>query len=71
MIKEDCQAYLDRWKLTQEVEEQELREAPFELLLQQTISIWEMGRTLGFPVESYQSNDLWSILQKKRKNHHV
>ena len=71
MIKKDFQAYLDRWKLIQEVEDQELKEAPFELLLQQTISIWEMGRTLGFPVESYQYNDLWSILQKKRKNHHV
>lgn len=71
MIKKDFQAYLDRWKLIQEVEDQELKEAPFELLLQQTISIWEMSRTLGFPVESYQYNDLWSILQKKRKNHHV
>ena len=71
MIKKDFQAYLDRWKLIQQVEDQELKEAPFELLLQQTISIWEMGRTLGFPVESYQYNDLWSTLQKKWKNHHV
>lgn len=65
MKKEDYQLYLDRWKLVEKVEAKELKDAPFELMLKQTISIWDMSRTLQFTSYHQQDNNLWSQLQKE------
>jgi len=70
MNKKDCQKYLNRWKLVAEIEQQEIRSAPFELLLQQTLSIWDMGRSLGFLDRDEPLNLLWIQLQRKWKEQH-
>jgi len=45
MDTKDCQEYLNRWKLVAVVEEQEIRNASFKLMLRQTFSIWNIGRS--------------------------
>jgi hypothetical protein len=71
MDTKDYQQYLNRWKLVAEVEEQEIRNASFELLFKQTLSIWEIGRSLGFPDQDKPSNPLWIQLQRKWKEQHA
>jgi len=71
MDKEDCQKYLNRWKLVAEVEEQAIRNASFKLLLQQTVSIWDIGRSLGFTDQDEPHSPLWVKLQRKWKEHHA
>ena len=63
--KEKIQTYKDRWKLVAEIENREIREAPPELLFKQTVSIWEIARSLGFFEQQEVPNTLWSQLQKK------
>jgi hypothetical protein len=70
MDKIDFQEYLDRWKLVAEVEAREIKTASFELLLQQTFSIWDIGRSLGFSGYDTASNPLWPRLQLKWKELH-
>jgi hypothetical protein len=71
MDTKDCQEYLNRWKLVAEVEGQEIRDASFKLLLQQTFSIWDIGRSLGFSDRDELPNPLWIQLQRKWKEHHA
>jgi hypothetical protein len=71
MIKEQIQTYKNRWKLVAEVENREIREAPSELLLKQTFSIWEIARSLDFFEQGEMPNTLWSQLQKKWISHHA
>jgi hypothetical protein len=71
MIKKDIQTYMDRWKLVYKVEEQEMRDASFELLLQQTFTIWDIGKSLRFLNYDKPINPLWMQLQCKWKEQHV
>ena len=77
MKKGDLQAYLDRWKLVAEVEKREIKEAPFELLVKQTLAIWDMGKALGFDEHTGRSEDilttrnLWLTLHKRWTNDNV
>ena len=69
--KRHYQDYLNKWQLVKEKEDQEMREAPFDLLFKQTLSIWDMSRALSLFYESQQSEYLWSDLQKKWIKSHV
>jgi hypothetical protein len=71
MLKEQIQTYRNRWKLVANAEDQEIREAPPELLLKQTFSIWEIARSLDFSKHGQRPNTLWSQLQKKWITHHA
>jgi hypothetical protein len=63
--KNDCQDYLNRWQLVKEIEEREMREATFELLFKQTLSIWDIGKSLHFFHQARPSDYIWADLQKK------
>lgn len=67
MDKKDLQDYLNRWKLVVDAEDHELKNASFELMLKQTLSIWDIGRSLGFLSKSKLPNPLWLKLQIKWK----
>jgi hypothetical protein len=71
MRKEQVLNYKNRWKLVAEVQKQEIRKAPPELLLKQTFSIWEIASSLDFFEEQEMPNTLWSLLQKKWITHHA
>ena len=71
MDKKEYQEYISRWKLVVEVEAQEIKNASFELLLQQTFSIWDIGRSLGLSGYDTPSNPLWPKLQRKWKELHA
>ncbi len=68
MNKKDCQAYLDRWKLVEEIERRELKTASPELLVRQTMAIWDMGRALGFSEQTQPEKNSWADLQNKWKS---
>lgn len=65
MNREDLQQYVDRWRLIQQVEEEELKNASPELMIRQTLSIWEIARTLGFRQPSEPPDRTWQELQRK------
>ena len=65
MNRKDVQAYVDRWHLVKQVEEEELINAPPELLIRQMLSIWEIARTLGFREPSEPPDRTWQELQRK------
>jgi hypothetical protein len=69
MLKEQVLIYKNQWKLVAEVENQEIREAPPELLLKQTFSIWEIARSLDFFEQEEMPNKLWSQLQTAWMKH--
>ena len=71
MLKEQVLNYKNQWKLVAEVENQEIREAPPELLLKQTFSIWEIARSLDFFEQGEIPNTLWSQLQTAWMTHHA
>ncbi len=71
MLKEQVLNYKNQWKLVAEVENQEIREAPPELLLKQTFSIWEIARSLDFFEQEEMPNTLWSQLQTAWMTHHA
>jgi len=71
MLKEQIQAYKIRWKLVAEAESQEIREAPPELLIKQTFSIWSIARSLDFFDQGEMPNTLWSQLQTKWITQHA
>ena len=71
MLKEQVLIYKNQWKLVAEVENQEIREAPPELLLKQTFSIWEIARSLDFFEQEEMPNTLWSQLQTAWMTHHA
>ena len=71
MLKQQIQTYRNRWKLVANAEDQEIREAPPELLLKQTFSIWEIAKSLDFFTKEEKPNKLWSQLQKKWITHHA
>lgn len=62
--KKDYQNYLNRWQLVKDIEEQEIRMAPFELLFKQTLSIWDIGISFHFIDQQQTSNYTWADLQK-------
>jgi hypothetical protein len=63
MLKEHVLIYKNRWNLVAEAENQEIREAPPELLLKQTFSIWEIANSLDFFEQEEVPSTLWSQLQ--------
>ena len=71
MDKKDYRAYLNRWKLVTEIEEDEIRNSSFEFLLQQTLSIWDIGKSLGFYDQDDLPNPSWAELQRKWKEQHA
>jgi hypothetical protein len=71
MFEEQIQTYKNRWKLVAEAENREIREAPPELLLKQTFSIWEIARSLDLFEQGERPNKLWSQLQKKWISSHA
>ena len=71
MLKQQIQTYRNRWKLVANAEDQEIREAPPELLLKQTFSIWEIARSLDFFEQEEMPNTLWSQLQTAWMKHHA
>ena len=71
MLKEQVMIYKNRWKLLAEIEVREIREAPQELLLKQTFSIWEIANSLSFFDQQDQPNRLRARLQKKWIRHNV
>ena len=71
MDKKECQEYLNRWKLMADIEAQEIRNASFKLLFQQTLSVWDIGKSLGFLDRDDPPNPLWVRLQRKWKEQHV
>lgn len=65
MNRQDLQTYSARWRLVKQLEDEELEKAPLELMIQQTLSVWEMARALGFQ-NSPETPDLtWQTLQRK------
>ena len=71
MLKEQIQTYKNRWKLVADAENREIREAPPELLLRQTFSIWEIARSLDFFEQGEMPDTLWSQLQAAWMAHHA
>jgi len=71
MLKEHVHIYKNRWKLVAEAENQEIREAPPELLLRQTFSIWEIASSLDFFEQEELPNTLWGQLQTAWITHHA
>ena len=71
MLKEQVLIYKNQWKLVAEAENQEIREAPVELLLKQTFSIWEIASSLDFFEQEEMPNTLWSQLQTAWMTHHA
>lgn len=71
MFKEQALIYKNRWKLVAEAEIREISEAPAELLLKQTFSIWKIASALDFFDPQEQPNRLWARLQKKWITHHA
>lgn len=69
--KKYYQDYLNRWQLVKETEDQEMREAPFDLMFKQTLSIWDIGRSLHFFNETQTYELKWSDFQKKWIKSHV
>lgn len=67
MDKKDLQEYLSRWELVSDYEAQEIRSTSFELMLKQTFSIWDIGRSLRFSDRDELPNPLWGQLQVKWK----
>ena len=65
MNREDLQSYVDRWQLVKQREAEEMKNAPIELLIRQTISIWEIARALNFQHTSEPPDRTWQILQRK------
>ena len=57
--------YLNRWQLVKEKEDQEMRDAPFDLLFKQTLSIWDISNSLHLSKEVERSESIWSDLQNK------
>ena len=57
--------YLNRWQLVKEKEDQEMRDAPFDLLFKQTLSIWDISNSLHLSKEAERSESIWSDLQNK------
>ena len=65
MNRKEAQVFANRWRLVKQMEEDELRSASLELMIQQTLSIWEIARTLGFQ-DAPEAPDLaWQNLQRK------
>jgi hypothetical protein len=71
MLKEHVRIYKNRWNLVAEAENQEIKEAPPELLLKQTFSIWEIAGSLNFFEQEEKPNKLWSQLQKAWMKQHA
>ncbi len=71
MLKEQVLTYKNRWNLVADAENQEIREAPLELLIKQTFSIWEIARSLDFFEQEEMPNTLWSQLQAAWMAHHA
>lgn len=71
MLKEQVLIYKNQWKLVAEAENQEIREAPVELLLKQTFSIWEIASSLDFFEQGEMPNTLWSRLQAAWMTRHA
>jgi hypothetical protein len=71
MDKEDCQRYISRWESVKEIEAKEAKNAPFNLLLLQTFSIWDIGRSLHFFTPNQQPTHLWGILQRRWEEKHA
>ena len=67
MNKKELQEYLDRWKLVSEAEDYEIMSSSFELMLKQTLSIWDIGRSLGISKRDKPANPMWIKLQLKWK----
>jgi len=71
MDKTEYKKYISRWESVKEIEAQEIKNAPFKLLLLQTFSIWDIGRSLHFFNQDQQTIHLWGILQKAWKEKHA
>ena len=65
MNRKDVQAYIDRWHLVKQVEEEELKNASPELMIRQTLSIWEIARMLDFKPSPEPPDRSWQDLQRK------
>jgi len=52
----------------EEIEKRELKSASPELLVRQTLAIWDMGRALGFSEQIQLEKNLWTDLQNKWKS---
>jgi hypothetical protein len=63
--KKKYQDYINRWQLVKEVEDREIQEAPFDLLFKQTLSIWDLGRSLDFFSYKDTPESIWPYLQQK------
>jgi abortive infection bacteriophage resistance protein len=71
MNKKAYKDYLNRWKLVAEIEKREIKTTTFELLLRQTISIWDISKSLQFSDKSNSFDSLWVHLQKKWIDRHA
>ncbi len=69
--KRHYQDYLNRWQVVKEKEDQEVREASFDLLFKQTLSVWDISNSLDLPKEIEVPVFKWSDLQKKWIKSHV
>ena len=65
MNKQDVQTFTNRWQLVKQREDEELKKASPELMIQQTLSIWEIARTLGFHNSPETPDFSWQTLQHK------
>jgi hypothetical protein len=65
MNREDLQSYVDRWQQVEQREAEEMKNAPVDLLIRQTISIWEIARALNFQHPSEPPDRTWQTLQRK------
>ena len=63
--KKSYQDYINRWQMVKEKEDQEIREAPFDLLFKQTLSIWGISDSLNLFKQAEVAESRWSELQKK------
>jgi hypothetical protein len=71
MLKEHIRIYKNRWNLVANAESKEIREAHPELLLRQTLSIWDLASSLNFFEHEEMPNTMWSQLQKAWMKQHA
>ena len=68
MQKQDLEDYLNRWKIVNEFERQEIKNASEEELFKQFLSIWSLAEKAGFfenPEETDYINNPWTELKLK------
>ncbi len=69
MSKADLRAWMDRWKVVNAIEREELQNTPIETRFLQVAAMMRMARAFGWDAESQgeveQVREIWVRLKKK------